>query len=73
VIVNKKAILHFGMYIDRGHTQPNKTNKCNTQELTQDRLPVTIVFNQRFQIQHRGVGLADSDSNTKLTKRNCKI
>jgi len=33
---------------DRSHTQPNRTYKCNTQELTQGHLLVTIVFNQSF-------------------------
>jgi len=32
--------------IGRGRTRPNKTFKCSTQELTQGRLLVTIVFTQ---------------------------
>jgi len=62
------------LYIDQGRTQPNKTNKCSIRELTQGSLPVTIIFNQRFQIQQRrGVWLGRFSSNTKLTKHNCKI
>ena len=30
------------------HTQPNKTYKCSTQELTQGHLTMTIIFNQSF-------------------------
>jgi len=29
---------------DRGRTRPNKIFKCSTQELTQCRFPVTIIF-----------------------------
>jgi len=58
---------------DRGCTRTNKIDKYGTQELSQGRLPMTNVLNQRFYYNTRG--LWQFQQNTKLIdfqKRNDK-
>jgi len=58
----------YMLNVDRSRTQPNKTFKCSTQELTQGHLLVTIIFTQRFQIafQHKKGGWQIHNDNQQI-------
>jgi len=52
----------------QGRTQPNKTYKCNTQELTQGHLPMTKFKVSRYNSAQGDEGLSDSRTNNRLNE-----